>query len=121
MGNKIKAECTVCKKKIDKKKRFCSRECENAFINNLNRLTRIVKKLYDKGFSIEEISDRFNIYYHEVKRLIKRATSVLNPEMIAINLPENSDKNIISFSKFEKLTSKKYIKPAKIYVDGEEF
>ena len=120
MGNKLKSECTVCKKPIDKKKRFCSRSCQNTFINNLNRLTRIVKKLFDRGNSIEKIAETFNIHEYEVKRLLRRATSVLNPEMRDNVLPEDNA-NKLSFSKFEKLTSKKYVKPAKIYVDGEEF
>ena len=120
MGNKLKNECIVCKKKIDKKRRYCSIECKNAFINNYNRLTRMIRKLYDKGVDIETIAETFNIYNHEVKRLLKRATSVLNPDMRDIQLPDES-KNVISFSKFEKLTSKKYVKPVRIYVDGEEF
>ena len=120
MGNKLKAECIVCRKKIDKKKRYCSRECQNAFINNYNRLTRMVRKLHEKGVDIETIAETFNIYTHEVKRLLRRATSVLNPEMREIQLPDEKE-NVISFAKFEKLTSKKYVKPVKIYVDGEEF
>ncbi|NHI94136.1 MAG: hypothetical protein EAX96_16720 [Candidatus Lokiarchaeota archaeon] len=76
--------------------------------------------MYDRGIGIEEIAETFNIYNHEVKRLLKRATSVLNPDMRDIQLPDES-KNIISFAKFEKLTSKKFVKPVKIYVDGEEF
>ena len=80
----------------------------------------MVKKLYDKFHSIEKIAETFNIHEYEVKRLIRRATSVLNPEMRDNVLPEDNN-NKISFSKFEKLTSKKYVKPTKIYVDGEEF
>ena len=120
MGNRIKAECTVCKKTIDKKKRFCSENCQNTFINNLNRLTRIVKKLFDKGNSTEKIAETFNIHEYEVKRILKRATSVLNPEMRDNILPEENA-NKLSFARFEKLTSKKYVKPSRIYVDGEEF
>lgn len=80
----------------------------------------MVRKLYDRGVDIDTIAETFNIYNHEVKRLLKRATSVLNPDMRDIQLPDES-KNLISFAKFEKLTSKKYVKPVKIYVDGEEF
>ncbi len=120
MGNRLKSECIVCKKPIDKKKRFCSIDCQNTFINNLNRLTRVVKKLYDKGNHVDKIAETFNIHAYEVKRLLKRATSVLNPEMRDNVLPDEN-KNTLSFSRFEKLTAKKYVKPTKIYVDGEEF
>jgi len=80
----------------------------------------MIKKLYDKNNSVTKIAETFNIHEYEVKRLLRRATSVLNPEMRDNVLPEENP-NKLSFSKFEKLTSKKYVKPAKIYVDGEEF
>ncbi len=94
-------------------------------------MANLLKRFYQLGATCEWLATKFNLTEIEVREFIIRASTVLNPavreSLMPHDAPKESEeelekkKQFISFSKFEKLTTHKYVKPKKIYVDGKEW
>lgn len=130
MGRKVIPNCLVCGKKLQNRKtRFCNEACENTFLNYRNKLANLLKRLHDLGASCEYLTSTFNLTELEVKQFILRASTVINPAVRESLMPKTAPKEteeeremkLLSFARFEKLTSNKYLKPKKVFVNGQEW